>query len=153
MGIGQERAVNNRPIGGMAIDGLLAPIGRFKGTGLAMIMSILSSMISRASYGTELGNMEDVPKPGQDGHFVAAIQVGAFEDVRRFKSRVDCAIQQVHQSQLAPRFDRIQAPGKDKSLKQEAYRKGGIPLNATRRTDLHQVATDFGVDVASYASI
>ncbi|MEO2003496.1 MAG: Ldh family oxidoreductase, partial [Candidatus Poribacteria bacterium] len=37
-----------------AIDGLLAPIGQYKGTALAMVMGVLSSMLSGASYGTEL---------------------------------------------------------------------------------------------------
>ena len=44
-----------------AIDGLLMPIGGFKGTGLAMLMGILSSMLSGAAYGTELGDMEARP--------------------------------------------------------------------------------------------
>ena len=47
----------------VAINGLLAPIGGFKGAGLAMIMGILSSMLSGASYGTELGSIEEGPIP------------------------------------------------------------------------------------------
>ena len=69
-----------------AIDGLLAPIGQYKGTALAMVMGVLSSMLSGASYGTELGDMEAGPTAGQDGHFVAAIHVAAFEDPTRFRS-------------------------------------------------------------------
>jgi len=64
-----------------AVDGLLAPIGGFKGAGLAMIMGILSSMLSGACYGTELGSIEEGPIPGEDGHFVAAIYIASFEDV------------------------------------------------------------------------
>src|SRR5262249_55035755 len=78
-----------------AVDGLLLPIGGFKGAGLAMISGIFASMLSGASYGTELGSMEDGPRAGEDGHFVAALRVGAFEDVDRFKARVDAAIRQI----------------------------------------------------------
>src|SRR5581483_11305507 len=39
-----------------AIDGLLVPIGGFKGAGLAMVMGVFSSMLSGAAYGTELGD-------------------------------------------------------------------------------------------------
>ena len=137
----------------VAIDGLLAPIGGFKGTGLAMIMGILSSMLSGASYGTELGNMEDGPTPGQDGHFVSVIRVGAFEDVRRFKTRVDRAIQQIHECQLAPGFDRIYAPGEKELLNREIYRKDGIPLNTITLTDIRQAATNVSVDMTPYPSI
>jgi LDH2 family malate/lactate/ureidoglycolate dehydrogenase len=129
-----------------AIKGLLLPIGEFKGAGLAMIMGILSSMLSGASYGTELGNMEEGPRPGQDGHFVCAIKVGAFEDIGRFKSRVDRAIRQIHECRLAPGFERIYAPGEKEFLNQQAYLKDGIPLDQITLFDLKQIATNFGID-------
>jgi len=130
----------------LAIDGLLAPIGGFKGTGLAMIMGILSSMLSGASYGTELGNMEDGPRPGQDGHFVAAIRVEAFEEAAHFKARVDKAIRQLHDCRLAPGFERIYAPGEKEFLNRAAYRREGIPLNAATLADLRQTARELGVE-------
>jgi L-2-hydroxycarboxylate dehydrogenase (NAD+) len=133
-----------------AIDGLLMPIGGFKGTGLAMIMGILSSMLSGASYGTELGSMEEGPKPGKDGHFVAAIRVSAFEDVGRFKARVDRAIRQIHACRLAHGFNRIYAPGEREALNRELYRRDGIPLNRVTLADLHRVATELGTDVAPF---
>jgi LDH2 family malate/lactate/ureidoglycolate dehydrogenase len=128
-----------------AIDGLLLPIGGFKGAGLAMIMGVLSSMLSGAAYGTELGDMETGPKAGQDGHFVAAIRISAFEDVNRFKSRVDRAIQQIHASRLAPGFDRIYASGEKEFLTEQDYRKNGIPLNAVTLRDLQRTARDLGI--------
>jgi len=129
-----------------AINGLLMPIGGFKGTGLAMIMGILSSMLSGASYGTELGNMEEGPKPGQDGHFVTAIRIGALEDIGWFKSRVDGAIKQIHKCRLAEGFDRIYAPGEKEYINQEAYLRGGIPLNPVILADLCSVAHNLGID-------
>jgi LDH2 family malate/lactate/ureidoglycolate dehydrogenase len=128
-----------------AIEGLLLPIGGFKGAGLAMIMGILSSMLSGAAYGTELGDMENGPKPGQDGHFVAVIRVDAFEDVHVFKTRVDRAIQEIHVSQLAPGFDRVYAPGEREFLTEQDYRQNGIPLNAVTLRDLEQTARELGV--------
>lgn len=128
-----------------AIDGLLMPIGGFKGTGLAFIMGIFSSMLSGAAYGTELGNMEDGPKAGEDGHFVAAIRVSAFEDVDQFKSRVDTAIQQIHACRLADGVDRIYAPGEPEALRREDYLANGIPLNTVTLTDLQQVGESVGI--------
>jgi LDH2 family malate/lactate/ureidoglycolate dehydrogenase len=128
-----------------AIDGLLLPIGGFKGAGLAMIMGVLSSMLSGAAYGTELGDLETGPKAGQDGHFIAAIRISAFEDVDRFKSRVDQAIQQIHASRLAPGFDRTYAPGEREFLTEQDYRKNGITLNAVTLRDLQRTARDLGI--------
>lgn len=142
----QEGRPTTDPV--VAIDGLLAPIGGFKGTGLAMIAGIFASMLSGASYGTELGNMEDGPRPGQDGHFVAAIRVEAFEDLNKFKSRVDQAIRQLHACRLAAGFDRIYAPGEKEFLNQEAYRREGIPLNAVTLAELMGAATQVGLEPA-----
>lgn len=129
----------------VALDGLLAPIGGFKGAGLALIMGILSSMLSGAAYGTELGSIEAGPKPGEDGHFVAAIRVGAFEEVDRFKTRVDQAIQQLHNVKLAPGFARTYAPGEVEFHNRTNYQQQGIPLNAVTLADLRRTAEQMGI--------
>ena len=133
-----------------AIDGLLMPIGGHKGTALALVMGILSSMLSGSAYGTELGNMEDGPNAGEDGHFMAAIKISAFEDVERFKERVDAAIDEIHSCRLAEGFDRTYAPGEREFLNREAYERDGIPLNQETLADIRAAAEEVGVDVAGY---
>jgi ureidoglycolate dehydrogenase (NAD+) len=128
-----------------ALDGLLMPIGGFKGTGLALIMGLLSSVLSGAAYGTELGDMENGPRAGQDGHFVLAIRVGAFEEIDRFKARVDGAIRQIHACRLAPGVDQIYAPGEKEWRTRRDYLRDGIPLNAVTLADLRRIAVEVGV--------
>lgn len=131
----------------IAIDGLLAPIGGFKGTGLAMIMGILSSMLSGAAYGLELGNMDDGPTAGLDGHFVAAIKVAAFVDVDEFKARVDRAIDEIHICRRAEGVARIYAPGEIEAERRLDYGHHGIPLNHVTLHDLNATAGALGVDI------
>ena len=133
-----------------AMDGLLVPIGGFKGVGLALIMGILSSMLSGAAYGAELGDMERGPTAGQDGHFVAAIRVAAFEDVERFKARVDGAIGEIHAARRAPGVDRLYVPGEIEAERREAYLRDGIPLNPVELGDLAETARRMGADLTSY---
>lgn len=133
-----------------ALEGLLLPIGDFKGTALAMIMGILSAMLSGAAYGIELGTMEGGPRPGQDGHFVAAIRVSAFEDVSRFKARVDKAIQQLHACQRAPGVERVLAPGELEFETEARYRAEGIPLNDATLHDIAVAAQNIGVNIDRY---
>jgi LDH2 family malate/lactate/ureidoglycolate dehydrogenase len=128
-----------------AIDGLLAPIGGFKGAGLAMIMGVLSSMLSGAAYGTELGDIVNGPQPGQDGHFLLALRVAAFEDVANFKRRVDGAIAQIHASRLAPGFERVYAPGEIEVINRQNYDRDGIPLNAVTLSDVTTTAENLGL--------
>src|SRR5207247_2371428 len=99
---------------------------------MAFVMGILSSMLSGASYGTELGDMYAGPNAGHDGHFACAIRIEAFEEPARFKARVDAAVHELHSSTLAPGFDRVYVPGEKEFLCEREYRAQGIPI--TRQT-------------------
>jgi LDH2 family malate/lactate/ureidoglycolate dehydrogenase len=90
--------------------------------------------------------MERGPTPGLDGHFVAAISVAAFEDVERFKARVDGAVRQIHEARRAPGVDRLYAPGEPEARRREQYRREGIPLNDVTLADLRAVAEKLGVE-------
>jgi LDH2 family malate/lactate/ureidoglycolate dehydrogenase len=129
-----------------ALEGLLQPIGAFKGTGLAVISGVLSSLLSGAAFGTELGNMVDGPKPGLDGQFVLAIDVAAFEDVSRFESRVDGIVRQIREGATAPGFDRCYAPGELEHETAERYRRKGIPLSAETLVGLEKCERSLGLD-------
>lgn len=142
MGIRQSGRSTTDPA--VAIEGLLAPIGGFKGTVFAFIMGILSSMLSDAAYGLELGNMIDGPIPDLDGHFVLAIKVDAFEEVARFKKRVDKAIQEIHACRPVAGVDRIYVPRELEALRRKACYQNSIPLNNVTLTDLRQVAQQIG---------
>jgi len=130
---------------GAAIDGLLLPIGEFKGANLAFVMGILSSMLSGASYGSELGDMYHGPTPGQDGHFACAIRISAFEEPARFKARLDAAIQELHTARLAPGFERVYAPGEKEFLTERSYRESGIPLTQQTIADVLSTAEQLGI--------
>jgi LDH2 family malate/lactate/ureidoglycolate dehydrogenase len=113
-----------------ALTGLLQPIGGYKGTGMAIIAGMLSSFLSGAAFGTELGDMVSGPRPGQDGQFVMAIDIAAFEDPARFRARVDALVRQIRACTPAPGFDRCFAPGELEHLTELRYRHSGIPLSA-----------------------
>jgi len=112
-----------------ALKGLLQPVGEYKGVGLAIVFGLLSSLLSGAAYGTELGNMIDGPKPGKDGHLLAAIRIGAFEDIALFKHRIDQAITQIQTSQPIQPGTPLYAPGGLEHRLSETYEREGIPLN------------------------
>jgi LDH2 family malate/lactate/ureidoglycolate dehydrogenase len=132
----------------VAIDGLLRPIGDFKGANLALVMGVLSSMLSGAAYGTQLGDMYAGPRAGQDGHFACAIRVEAFEDTAHFKARIDEAIRELHASRLAPGYDRVFAPGELEFLTETKSRRDGILLTCETVDDLVGVARSAGVAIS-----
>jgi LDH2 family malate/lactate/ureidoglycolate dehydrogenase len=91
--------------------------------------------------------MEAGPTAGSDGHFVMAIDVSAFEDVTRFKTRVDAAIRQVRDCRRGQGMPQPQAPGGIEHERRVRYRAEGIPLNAVTLRDLAVTAQRLQVEV------
>jgi LDH2 family malate/lactate/ureidoglycolate dehydrogenase len=129
-----------------ALYGLLQPIGGYKGAGLAVVMGVLSSLLSGAALGTELGNMVDGPKPGLDGQFLLAIDIAAFEDPVRFRTRVDSLVEEIRNSTPAPGFDRCFAPGQLEAETHLKYLENGIPLSAETLTGIEACAGELGLE-------
>ena len=131
---------------GAALDGLLQPIGGYKGTGLATIMGMLATVLAGASFGTALGNMVDGPTPGADGHFFLALNVRALVDPVLFKQRVDAVVRQIRTSRPAPGAERVYAPGELEAETERRYRAEGIPLNAETLRGIRAMAARVGVE-------
>ena len=112
-----------------AIGGLIQPIGQHKGIGLAVVMGMLSTLLSGASYGTELGDMIAGPKPGHDGHFFAAVDIAAFQPVEQVKARVDSISREIQQSRPVAATTRLYQPGLLEAQLENANARDGIPLN------------------------
>lgn len=129
-----------------ALEGLIQPSGGYKGTSLALVMGILSALLSGAAYGTELGDFVDGAKPGRDGQFVLAISIGAFEEPARFKERMDGIVRQIHASRRAPGVDRVALPGEHAAELEVTYRRDGVPVTEATRRALTDIANRLGVD-------
>ena len=127
-----------------AVEGLIQPIGEFKGTGLALVMGILTAVLSGAAFGTELGSLKEGAKPGRDGHLFIAIRIAAFGDSETFKQRVDGIIQQFQSSRRAEGVERIYVPGEIEAETEEEYRREGIPLSTATLEGLQTAAAHVG---------
>lgn len=128
-----------------ALVGLIRPIGEHKGVGLALVTGILSSLLGGSGYGLEIGNMKDGANAGRDGQFFLALDVEAFEDVARFKSRVDGIVRGIHGARRAPGVDRLYVPGEMEAEFSARYGREGIPLNDQTLGDIRAAAQARGV--------
>jgi LDH2 family malate/lactate/ureidoglycolate dehydrogenase len=131
-----------------ALSGLIQPIGQHKGIGLGMVIGMLSSLLSGAAYGTQLGNMIDGPIAGRDGHFFAALDIGAFQDLAYFETRVDGIIDEVHASCARDGSLRLLVPGEIEADLQAAHARDGIPLAGATVDNIAAAAEALGVDAS-----
>jgi LDH2 family malate/lactate/ureidoglycolate dehydrogenase len=113
--------------------------------GLGIVMGMLSTLLSGAAYGNELGNMVDGPRAGADGHLFIAIDVAAFQPVDVFKARVDNVSRQIQTSRRREGVERLYPPGMLEAEFEKKYALEGIPLNEETLAGIRAAACKVGV--------
>jgi len=132
-----------------ALKGLVQPIGGHKGIGLAISVGILSTLLCDAGYGSESGNMIEGPRTGRDGQFYMALDIAAFEDLERFKQRMDRIIREYRSTRLAAGVERVYVPGEMEDDIERRNRRDGVPLNEATIRNLAEAAALVGADATA----
>ena len=98
-----------------ALDGAVLTMAGHKGYALAMMVEILSAVLSGSAVGPEVASMiANEPRPADVGHFTMALAVEAFMPVEAFTTRIDAMIDAVTASPPAPGAESIRVPGEAK---------------------------------------
>ena len=128
-----------------AMNGLIQPVGQHKGIGLAIVMGMLSTLLSGASYGTELGDMVAGAKPGHDGHFFVALDIAAFQPLEEVRARADKISQEIQQSCPVDPATRLYPPGLLEAEFERLYGRDGIPLSDATIEGIRSAARKMGM--------
>ena len=130
-----------------ANEGLVAPMGGYKGANLAIVIGILAGILPGATFGKAVREIsgEGGPPPNI-GHLFGAIAVESFMDPVGFKALVDVAIQELKGSRRATGVETILMPGEAEYLKAEEYRDSGVPVDVAIHEKLQALAAEFGVE-------
>lgn len=101
----------------------LLPIGDYKGFGLAMVVDILCALLSGMKTSNELSPMYDSPlgEKRDMGHFFVAIDISAFTDLAKFKSRLFDMFTDIRDSGSL-------VPGDPEKMRKKIRQDTGIPL-------------------------
>lgn len=129
-----------------ALNGSMAPIGGPKGSGIAILMDIMSGVLGGAAFGGEVGDQYKEKRPQNVGHTFIAIKPGTFIDAATFRQRIDTLVQRVHGVKPAEGFDRVLFPGEPEYLLSVKRRREGIPFADAERKMFEQLQAEFGVD-------
>jgi L-2-hydroxycarboxylate dehydrogenase (NAD+) len=129
-----------------ADEGLLLPIGDYKGSGLSLIIGLLAGTLNGAAFGREV--IDFVKEPGKatnTGHAIVAVSVESFMPAAAFKQHVDAAVRTMRGAERLPGVERIWLPGEQSHLKRQDRMANGIPMPKPLRASLDAAARDFGV--------
>jgi len=125
------------PLGGEGED-----LGGHKGYGLALMVDVLSGVLSGAATGLQVYADEQRPNVG---HFFMALDPAAFRPLDEFRRDMDRLALELKDSPKADGQDRIYVHGEKSFARMEKYRQEGIPLDPKVVENLKKIGADLGV--------
>lgn len=120
-----------------ARQGSLDPLGGPKGYGMAIMLDVLSGVLSGGRFGAGLG------APGS-AQFFMTIDVTQFQPLDEFKARMDQMIDQLHACPREPGVNRIYVAGEIESDLQSRREKDGVPIEESVLKELDKVSATLG---------
>lgn len=143
------RNVSQRSGGGLLpLGGEGEELGGHKGYGLALMVDILSGVLSGADFADRLPpwGQKGWQQPNNLGHFFGALRVDAFRPLEEFKADMDDLIRRLKGSPRSAGRSRIYIHG-EKEWEMAAMRqREGIPLPVSVIESLEEIAQEVGVE-------
>lgn len=123
-----------------ALSGLLAPLGGYKGSGLAMMVEMMCGVFSGGAMSTELGGLRIKDRPFRVSQFYLAIDPQRGIGREEFVARAKRFVEQVKSTPAAPGYDEVMVAG-DPEWRAEAERlRSGVPVGAGLWKSLTELA-------------
>lgn len=130
-----------------ALRGSVLPFGEHKGYGIALMIDILSGVLSGASTGPDVGQLWHNDDTRQNlGFCLLAIHIAAFCGLREFKQRIDRLIDEIKTSRLGPNTNEILVPGELEFRRERSNREHGIVVGPGVLRDLDELQRRYGLD-------
>ena len=132
-----------------ALDGgFLLPFGGHKGFGLAVLVEVLSGVLSGSAIGREVGSLfVDYDRAQNTGHFLLALDPAHFLEPDDFRAKRDYLVRWIKDSPRAANAGPALLPGEREYAVRRERARTGIPLAKDTAADLAKLARELGVDV------
>jgi LDH2 family malate/lactate/ureidoglycolate dehydrogenase len=129
-----------------AYRGMLMPLGGYKGSGLAMMVEILCSVLSGGAQADEVGALRYLDKKIRTSQTFLAIDIARFMPVSEFTARVERLVSLMKSTPPAAGYDEVLVAG-DPEWRAEADRRAnGIPIGDAVWSALCKGAVRVGVE-------
>jgi LDH2 family malate/lactate/ureidoglycolate dehydrogenase len=122
-------------------EGLLLPMGGYKGAGLAIVFGILAGVLNGAAFGRDVIDFNADDKTATNtGQVIVALDVARFMPLDAFKREVDRHLRDLRASRRLPGFDAIRLPGDQRRQRYADRLADGLPISPELLKRLDQVA-------------
>jgi len=122
------------------------PVAGPKGSGLAMVIDVLSSLLSGMPWGPHINQMyAEMESRRELGHFIMAIDVERLVPMESFRRQLGDMIKELTSMECAEGFDRIYYPGEIEGARREQRRRDGVPVDPGLCRELAQLGERFKI--------
>lgn len=124
--------------------GLLRPLGDHKGVGLALMMDVLSGILSGGGFGTGVRRL-DQPGYLNTSHFFLAINISRFMEPETFTARMSELAREFYNTPTREGVEKVLLPGELEARIQARRMKHGIPYRLQIYEPILELAGELGV--------
>jgi len=128
------------PLGGKKIT------SGYKGYGLALMVDILSGVLSAANFGSRLASSKTETEANM-GHFFGAMQIKGFRRIKELNKDFDLLVQDIKSSPPEPGVEKILIPGEPEILNKKENYKKGIPVLPPVLDKLKQIGFELNIQL------
>lgn len=127
------------------LAGVLLPTGRHKGSGLSIMIEVLTGLLAGTGWSESVQLVWENPEaPGNVASAFGAIDIASFIAPDVFRRAVDGMVQRIRSSAPVPGIERIYLPGEPEFETQAERLRTGIPLPAQLLKELRQLGEEIG---------
>ena len=132
-----------------AAGGSFTPIAEYKGSGIAIVMSLINSFLAGGPFDDErFENGPGTPQVfGTCSHWFQAYDVKQFVDLETFTGNVRSVQERIRALEPRAGFERVYAPGDIENERARRWRTEGIPLEDFVIDELGWVAEHLGLEL------
>jgi LDH2 family malate/lactate/ureidoglycolate dehydrogenase len=130
--------------GALKRGGVMLPFGGHKGYAIAMLVDILSGVLTGAGS-PSLAEKEE--KRSSQGVFMAVINISSFTPIKTFYQRIDEMLKNVKQTPPAPGFKEVLIPGEPEFDAKKKRTEEGIFISEKAWQGIMEAGKELGLDV------
>jgi len=128
-----------------AIDGIILPMAQHKGYAIAVVMDMLSGVLTGSAFGSAVHGPYQAEHRSGAGHLMLALNIEAMQPLAEFGARMDRYIAELKSVPLAQGFDEVVYPGEIEARNDKRHRAEGITLPADTLADLKHLADELHI--------
>lgn len=128
-----------------AIDGIILPMAQHKGYAIALMMDMLSGVLTGSAFGLRVTGPYQTAHRSGAGQLMIAIDIAQIQPLAEFNARMDRLIADPKAVPLAQGFDEVFYPGEIEARNEARNRAEGLALPEETLTDLRRLGAELGI--------